>query len=115
MSESSINMPEPSFEGGVLASESGRVLGPRIELLSGQQWRYIQRRYNITPRELEIAQLVCRGLGNEKIARRLKITQGTVKTHVRNLYRKLWVHNKISMLLRFIEDTCMPGEHTKFG
>ena len=115
MSETSINMPESSFEGGVLSGEPGRILGPRIELLNGQQWKYIQRRYNITPRELEIAQLVCRGLGNETIACRLKITQGTVKTHVRNLYRKLWVHNKISMLLRFIEDTCISREHSKFG
>jgi DNA-binding NarL/FixJ family response regulator len=59
----------------------------------------------MTPRELQIAQLICQGLGNEEIANRLKIKHGTVKTHVRNLYRKLWVHNKILMLLRFIEDT----------
>ncbi len=59
----------------------------------------------MTPREIQIAQLVCQGLANEEIAKRLKIKNGTVKTHVRNLYRKLWVHNKISMLLRFVEDT----------
>jgi DNA-binding NarL/FixJ family response regulator len=59
----------------------------------------------MTPRELQIAQLICQGLGNEEIANKLNIKHGTVKTHIRNLYRKLWVHNKILMLLRFIEDT----------
>jgi DNA-binding NarL/FixJ family response regulator len=78
---------------------------PRAVLLNKRQWSYLQRRYHMTPRELQIAQLICQGLGNEEIANRLKIKHGTVKTHVRNLYRKLWVHNKILMLLRFIEDT----------
>jgi DNA-binding NarL/FixJ family response regulator len=78
---------------------------PRGVLLNKRQWSYLKRRYQMTPREIQIAQLVCQGLGNEEIANRLKIKHGTVKTHVRNLYRKLWVHNKISMLLRFVEDT----------
>ena len=78
---------------------------PRGVLLNKRQWSYLKRRYQMTPREIQIAQLVCQGLGNEEIANRLKIKHGTVKTHVRNLYRKLWVHNKILMLLRFIEDT----------
>ncbi|MHC5061271.1 MAG: response regulator transcription factor [Planctomycetota bacterium] len=78
---------------------------PRVVLLNKTQWSYLQRRYHMTPRELQIAQLICQGLGNEEIANKLNIKHGTVKTHIRNLYRKLWVHNKILMLLRFIEDT----------
>lgn len=87
-------------------SQSEIQLAPsRVVLLNKRQWSYVKRRYHMTPRELQIAQLICQGLGNEEIANRLKIKHGTVKTHVRNLYRKLWVHNKISMLLRFVEDT----------
>ena len=82
-----------------------RLAHPRGVLLNKRQWSYLKRRYHMTPREIQIAQLVCQGLGNEEIANRLNIKQGSVKTHVRNLYRKLWVHNKISMLLRFDEDT----------
>ncbi len=78
---------------------------PSIVLLDGRQWGYLQRRYKITPRELEIAKLVCRGLSNEQIAGRLKIRIGTVKVHMRNIYRKTWVENKILMLLRFVEDS----------
>jgi len=75
-----------------------------VMLLNEQQWSYLQVKYNMTKREMQIAKLVCRGLGNEDIAKTLNIRHGTVKTHIRNLYRKLWVHNKISMLLRFIQD-----------
>ena len=78
---------------------------PNVVLLNSRQWGYLQRRYKITPRELEIAKLVCRGLSNEQIAGRLKIRIGTVKVHMRNIYRKTWVENKILMLLRFIEDS----------
>ena len=66
--------------------------------------QYLRRRFKITPRELEIAKLICLGLTNEEIATHLKISSGTVKVHIRNLYRKTWVENKILMLLRFIED-----------
>lgn len=88
-----------------VSREQIRLAPPRAVLLNKRQWSYLKRRYHMTPRELQIAQLICQGLGNEEIANRLKIKHGTVKTHVRNLYRKIWVHNKISMLLRFVEDT----------
>ncbi len=78
---------------------------PGVVLFSKRDWSYLQRRYNITPRELEISQLLCRGLVNEEIAKSLNIKHGTVKTHIRNLYRKIWVRNKISMFLRFVGDT----------
>ena len=77
---------------------------PAVSLLTDRQWQYLQRRYKITPRELQIAGLICRGFGNKEIAAHLNITTGTVKVHLRNLYRKTWAENKILMLLRFIED-----------
>ena len=88
---------------------SGRVgpgsWDPGLVPLDAKQWSYLQRRYDLTPRELQIADLVCRGLRNEHIARDLKIRPGTVKTHVRNVYRKVKVKSKITMLLRFMAET----------
>ena len=78
---------------------------PQIVLINEHQWSYLQKRYRMTIREMQIARLVCQGLPNEQIADYLKIRLGTVKTHIRNIYRKTWVHNKIAMLLRFVEDT----------
>ena len=76
----------------------------RLILLNGRQWSYVQNRYNLTPRERQIAELICQGLRSCNIARNLRIKPGTVKTHTRNIYRKVHVKSKISMLLRFVSD-----------
>jgi DNA-binding NarL/FixJ family response regulator len=48
----------------------------------------------LTSRELEILQLVASGSTNGEIARRLWVTEQTVKFHLRNVYRKLDVANR---------------------
>ena len=74
-------------------------------LLDGVQWSYLCGRYELTPRESQIAELVCQGLRNGSIAQRLDIQPGTVKAHIRNIYRKVKVRNKVAMLLRFVTET----------
>jgi DNA-binding NarL/FixJ family response regulator len=49
----------------------------------------------VTPRELEILRLVAVGLSNKEIAKRLVITEGTVKNHVHNALEKLHLDNRI--------------------
>jgi DNA-binding NarL/FixJ family response regulator len=48
----------------------------------------------LTSRELEILQLVAAGLTNVEVARKLWVTEQTVKFHLRNIYRKLDVANR---------------------
>ena len=48
----------------------------------------------LTAREAEILQLVASGSTNGDIARRLWVTEATVKFHLRNIYRKLDVANR---------------------
>ena len=74
-------------------------------LLDDLQWSYLCGRYELTPRESQIAELVCQGLRNGSIAQRLDIQPGTVKTHIRNIYRKVKVRSKVAMLLRFVTET----------
>jgi len=78
---------------------------PSIKLLTENQWAYVKRRYRMTDRELEIARFVCAGMNNDHIAEEAKIALGTVKTHLRNIYRKTWVNTKIELLLRLVEDS----------
>ncbi len=77
---------------------------PTGVLLEESQWLYLKERYAMTPRELQTAILVCRGFSNDEIAKALKIRHGTVKTHLRNIYRRTRVKSKITLLLTFIED-----------
>jgi DNA-binding NarL/FixJ family response regulator len=48
----------------------------------------------LTPRELEILQLVAGGASNGVIARELWVTEQTVKFHLSNVFRKLGVSNR---------------------
>jgi len=88
-----------------IRNEPSAPLGPNVVLLGPKQWSYVQRQYNLTFREREIAELICNGLLNGSIANHLRIRPGTVKTHTRNIYRKVRVKSKIAMLLRFVADT----------
>ena len=48
----------------------------------------------LTCRELEILQLVAAGATNGDVARKLWVTEQTIKFHLRNIYRKLDVANR---------------------
>ncbi len=93
---------KPSTDRQTKRDHSG--YGVTTGLLNNRQWLYLQSRYKLTPRERQIAELICQGLRNGKIANYLRIRPGTVKTHVRNIYRKAQVQSKIAMLLRFVTE-----------
>lgn len=49
----------------------------------------------LTEREFEILQLIAKGLSNKMIARKLDITEGTVKVHVKHLLKKLNLRSRV--------------------
>jgi len=53
----------------------------------------------LTPRQLEIARLVAQGCTNAEVAKRLAISEGTVKTHLHMLYKKLGIGGRLELAL----------------
>lgn len=53
----------------------------------------------LTPREIEMVGMVARGLRNKEMSQRLSISEGTVKIHLHNIYRKLKVENRVELIL----------------
>jgi len=51
----------------------------------------------LTNREQQIAQMVAGGLSNKEIGRQLDLSEGTVKVHLHNIYRKLKVNNRTTL------------------
>jgi DNA-binding CsgD family transcriptional regulator len=55
----------------------------------------------LTVRERQITALVAVGLANKEIACQLRLSEGTVKVHLNNIFRKTGVKNRTALTLRF--------------
>jgi len=73
-------------------SLAGRVATAAAHLTSGEFWP--GARLGLTQRESEVLALLVAGLSNKAIASRLVVSDDTVKTHLRGLYRKLQVGDR---------------------
>ena len=54
--------------------------------------------YDLTQREKEVLDLLSVGLANDEIASRLFISSNTVKFHIKNIFIKIDVPNRIQAL-----------------
>jgi two-component system nitrate/nitrite response regulator NarL len=51
----------------------------------------------MTPRERDVVALIADGMSNQQIAEQLAIASDTVKSHVRNVMKKLMVHTRLQI------------------
>lgn len=59
---------------------------------------YEKEQLMISPRELDVIRLISKGLGNKEIAAQLFISEFTVSTHRKNIFRKTNTHNVGSLM-----------------
>lgn len=71
---------------------AGRVAASAAHLHSGEFWP--GARLGLTQRESEVLALLVGGMSNKAIAARLVVSDDTVKTHLRGVYRKLEVNDR---------------------
>jgi two-component system, NarL family, nitrate/nitrite response regulator NarL len=64
---------------------------------SGEEAR--QRKFGLTPRELEIVSAVVAGYSNREVAEYFKISEDTVKHHLSNTFDKLGVSTRLELAL----------------
>lgn len=73
-----------------ISVNNNRLLQPLIEIESASHKNFKQ----LSPREKAILKLVMGGESNKQIARRLNITESTVKVHVKTIFRKIDAKNR---------------------
>lgn len=54
---------------------------------------------HLTPRQLEVLSLLCEGLPNKLICRRLNISTGTIKVHISDILRELGVTSRLQAVV----------------
>ena len=75
-----------------LTRKKEKVIIKEVRIAAPERFTLNQSRLQelgITPRELEILELIARGLSNREIAEQLFVSENTVKTHSSRLFDKL--------------------------
>ena len=98
------NALQAGAQGYVLKSSTGEKLIPAVRAVAaGQRWipqevadRLTARNQfeELTPREVQVLQQLARGLANKEIADVLRITEYTVKDHLKSILAKLRVTDR---------------------
>ncbi|MBN2493317.1 MAG: response regulator transcription factor [Deltaproteobacteria bacterium] len=52
----------------------------------------------LTPREIEILQIIAKGLSNSEAAKVLKVSRATIRTHLEHIYSKMSVSNRVEAI-----------------
>lgn len=97
------------------------LMKPVTELRLARTWEKIKEKYRdyapeveqvatglLTGQETRIVQYMAEGLSNKQIAESLHITSETVKSHLKNVFRKLDVNNRVKALQRAKELKIVP-------
>ena len=72
--------------------------GMEVDLVSEKAIGEMAKAVHMTGHELQVIRGIALGKSNAQIAREMGIQPGTVKTHMRNVYRKMNVHTQIGLL-----------------
>ncbi|MFC1936681.1 response regulator transcription factor, partial [Chloroflexota bacterium] len=62
----------------------------------------------LTPREMEVLQLIAQGLSNKELAKDLIISEKTVKTHLSSIYRKLNLSDRTQAAIYALKHDLVP-------
>ncbi|MBE7157373.1 MAG: response regulator transcription factor [Rhodospirillales bacterium] len=68
---------------------------PSLKIIGGVDTGHL-----LTPRQHEVFEMLCRGMGTKDVARALNLGVGTVRIHIASIYRALGVHDRASAVLR---------------
>jgi DNA-binding NarL/FixJ family response regulator len=63
-----------------------------------------ERTHALTPRELEVLQLICSGLSNKEIAEKLELSVNTVAVHRANIMNALGLHKTAELVVYAISN-----------
>ncbi|HUG60931.1 MAG TPA: LuxR C-terminal-related transcriptional regulator [Methylomirabilota bacterium] len=94
------------FDRQASVRSGGRRTSPGPD--TGSVWRDM----NLTRREAAVVELVLQGHSSDSIARRLEISNGTVKVHRRNVYRKLNITSQTQLLSIYLDQFVRTGRTT---
>ena len=84
-----------------VVAAGGTVFDPRV--LGIEDMKQDSMASSLSPREMQVLGLVCRGLTNAEIANEVCVSENTVKGYVSSVMRKLDCDNRVKLVLKALE------------
>ncbi|UJF18164.1 two-component system response regulator NarL [Vibrio sp. SS-MA-C1-2] len=84
----------------VLSNELAPMLLEGLREKSSSQ----QNIADLTRRELQTAKLIAKGMTNKMIAKKLEISEGTVKVYVKSILKKLSLRSRVELAIWILEE-----------
>jgi DNA-binding NarL/FixJ family response regulator len=103
----SVHRGESSCSPGMTASLFSRI----AELASQRMPKIPKSSIKLTSRELEVVNLIAKGLSNKEIAQQLFIATQTVKNHIHNILDKLQLHTRLEAVQYAQERNLLKKKH----
>ncbi len=102
------DIPAPNLAAALRSVCSGRaffhpeitrkLLGSLGRLIREERTRKRDESEGLTPRQFDILVEVAKGSTYNQIANKFVVTEGTIKTHIHNIFRKLDCHNRTQLV-----------------
>ncbi|ELE9246394.1 response regulator transcription factor [Enterobacter kobei] len=97
--------------GFVLKSEPPEIFSQAVFALADNQTWFLEgnefsvnknneklNKFNLTPRQIDVLNMIMRGLPNKRIAAQLSISEPTVKEHISNILKKIGVNSRVEAI-----------------
>jgi CRP-like cAMP-binding protein len=79
-------------------TENDNLIGHKEDDKLEKQIHFLMQEAGLTQREADVARLICEGLSDKEIARKLNLSPHTVKDHLKKVYSKFRVHARAQLV-----------------
>jgi DNA-binding CsgD family transcriptional regulator len=69
-----------------------------IDLDISDNKQNLKEKYSLSDREMEVTEMLVKGISNQVIGERLHISINTVKSHIKNIYGKLGISSRLQLM-----------------
>ncbi len=89
------------FSGPVMLGRSNSTAKQSVpRLFSPSEWKGIVATLHLSPRQADVVELMLRGQRDKQIAESLGVRVSTVRMHLRHIFARLQVHDRMELAIR---------------
>ncbi len=89
-----------------------KVLGELTRMPRPKRKAHTQNAYQLTVREIDVLTKLAEGGSNKEIASDLKLSEKTVKNHLRSIFSKMKVNDRTKAAIKAIQESLIESEDT---